>query len=75
MTHLPDTSCPECHGPFTLVLAGPARLRKRCLDCGHLWSEEPTANLMQGNYLAPTCTCDVDSCAVDPACPRHGDPS
>jgi hypothetical protein len=60
MTYLPDTSCPECHGPFTLVLAGPARLRKRCLDCGHLWSEEPGTPLMQGHYVNPKVLEDVD---------------
>lgn len=38
---MPDELCPECRGPFVLLTASPARLRKKCLDCGHRWSEEP----------------------------------
>ena len=38
---MPDECCPECGGPPELLLAGRLRLRKRCRDCGHKWSEEP----------------------------------
>jgi len=38
---LPDELCPECRGPVVLRTASPVRLRKKCLDCGHRWSEDP----------------------------------
>lgn len=40
MSALPDTLCPECHGPYELLLVSPVRLRKACTTCGHAWSEE-----------------------------------
>jgi hypothetical protein len=51
MQPIPDEACPECHGPFTLVLASHVRLRKRCLDCGHMWSEAVSPPLMQDGYV------------------------
>jgi hypothetical protein len=42
---LADTRCPECHGDYRLLSATPTRLRKRCDECGHEWSEEPSAPL------------------------------
>jgi hypothetical protein len=46
MTALADTLCPECRGPYELCLVTPTRLRKQCLDCGHAWSEERSAELV-----------------------------
>lgn len=39
-TPLPDTLCPECHGPYELRLVKRDALVKRCVECAHEWHEE-----------------------------------
>jgi hypothetical protein len=48
---MPDETCPECRGEPELLLVSPRRLRKRCRECGHQWSEEREAPLLDGGYL------------------------
>lgn len=31
--------CPECNGAPELLLVTPVKMRKRCTECGHKWSE------------------------------------
>jgi Zn ribbon nucleic-acid-binding protein len=49
---LPDTLCPECHGPYDLILTKTHFLVKRCVECGHEWHETRSIGMVrEGNYV------------------------
>jgi hypothetical protein len=49
---IPDTLCPECHGEYELRSVTPQKLRKRCVECDHEWSEEREPPIHVGQWVA-----------------------